>query len=213
MNGAVAWFAKNRKVDANGMAVNLRDLGIEDLYYVRYDGKNDFTKVNGNTFTFVDVAPGDTVTIKAIYLSDSDDERKLDILFKDMGGGEAPLVKDGKYYYFGTQLKVTQKAINGGTAEDVNKFLVDPPENKIFNTSQLDAPANNFILAEGLEAVAPAEIELGVDLGIDLTGKKVRMLEFTVEFVNYTDIDQNDYQHFGKGSEKCVRQLVAYVIE
>lgn len=130
MNGAVAWFAKNRRVQANGMAVNLKDLGITDLYYVRYDNKDGgkFTKVSGNAFTFTDLTPGDSVTIMAVYLSDSNDTRRLDIQFKDMGGGEKALVKDGKYYYFGTQLKVTKKALNGGAAEEVNKFLVEPPE-------------------------------------------------------------------------------------
>lgn len=221
-NVAVAWFAKNMSVNANGMAVSLKDLGISDYYYVRYDMRETtFTKVSGNSFTFRDIVPGETVTIKAVYLTDDNDTRTLDIHFMDMGGGERPLVKDGKYYYFGTQLRVTKKVINGGTAEELENlneyYLVTPPTNKIYYQSEGEnAPAvtaNDIILAQTL-ALPQEKLDVS-DLNLsesELEGKAARIIEFTITFENYPDVDQNDYQNFGKGAEQCLRHLVTYVI-
>ncbi len=193
MNPSVAWFATNDRVDATGAAVDLSTLGITDKYYSR-NGDGEYTEITEWAHIFEKLTPGDTVTVKAEYTSESQDDINLKVYFRDMGGGDAPLVtEDGKYCYFGTQLRVTQKTMNGATPENVNAFLVTPPPDKIYYDAETTAN----------------DIHIG---DITVASGATYTLEFTVEFVNYTDTDQNVYQKFGtQGTEKCYRQLVAIV--
>lgn len=195
MNPSVAWFATNDRVNANEAAVDLSTLGITDKYYSRY-GDGEFAEITSLAHVFEKLTPGDTVTVKAEYTSEAQEDINLKVYFRDMGDGEVPLVtEDGKYCYFGTQLRVTQKTMNGATPEDVNAFLVEPPTDKVYYDAQ--AAANDIHLGD-----------------ITVTAGATYTLEFTVEFINYPNIDQNVYQKFGAktdSTEKCYRQLVAIV--
>lgn len=191
---AFAWFADNRKVQTNGATVNLAGFGISDVYFSKGVGAAEFTEISSWDHVFQNLNPGESVSIKAQYTNDSDKTHVLNVYFGlDDDSKETPLVKDGKYYYLSTQLKITDITLNG-VAQSIaeEKFLMTPPADKIaYDTEQ--AVQNVFI----------AEIPL-------LSGESATV-EITVQFINYSDVDQNDYQGFGKGTESCFRQLIAYI--
>ncbi len=224
MNKSVAWFAQNRKVDANGASVSLKDLGITDKYYAkRYSAQTktetDYTEITSWEHLFDNLMPGDTVSIKAEYQSAEDQPRNLNVFFKALD--ETPLIKtatvDGTektyYYYFGSQLKITTALTyemqNGAenettkTESALNLFLVTPPQDQVSYEA----------------AAAPNEIALAVFENI--TSGTTYTLELTIEFVNL-DVDQNDYQGFGaEGTPQnsdgttpnCMWQLIGFVEE
>lgn len=202
-NRSFAWLAQNREVNADGMSVNLKSIGIEDKYYVSYDGVN-YTEVTSWNYIFkgtgdeVSIGPGDKVYIRAEYNNVSDKTHNLELHYQRIGDNDTPIIKEvggaSRYYYLATQLKVTTAKIDGGTETAINEFLTAPPDNKIYYEQETQ----------------PNDIALG-NLTIAPSAKST--IEFTIEFVNYTDIDQNDYQGYGEGAETCSRMVVAYISE
>lgn len=207
-NNSVAWFANNKQVGADGASVTLKELGITDKYYAA-KGTDEYAEITTWAHLFENISPGDTVKIKAEYQSTSDIERTVKVYFENLNGNDTPLTKDvtvtaadgsttteKRYYYLGTQLKITSVTLSSGTKAGEGQFLTTPPENSIYYTAEQ----------------APNKIELG---SFTATKGTTYTVEFTVEFVNYTDIDQNDYQGYSSGdrTENCLRQVVAYVEE
>lgn len=193
-NRSFAWFADNKNVTANGAAINLAEFGISDVYYSKGVGAVDYTEISSWNHVFQDMNPGDSVSIKASYTNHSDDTHVLRVYLGLYDGTEeTPLVKDDKYYYFSTQLKITDVVLNDA-AQSVadNTFLMTPPADKIAYGAE-QTPQNVFI----------TEISLLPD--------ESATVEITVQFVNYADVDQNDYQGFGEGTESCFRQLIAFI--
>lgn len=210
-NSSVAWFAQNKKVDANGMSVSLKDFGITDKYYAKYNKhgtQTEYEEITSWKHLFDNLWPGDTVSIKVEYTGTEDQLRNLKVSFKALD--EKPLEKtvDGqtRYFYFGSQLRII--AINGVEQTD-GPFLVTPSANKIYYEAQ----------------TTPNEIELA--RFENMAKGTTYTLEFTVQFVNYPDVDQNDYQGFDKPipatdpstgdpqdpPESCLWQLVGIVEE
>ncbi len=217
-NNSVAWFANNKKVGADGAQVTLKDLGITDKYYAK-KGDAEYAEITNWAHIFDKLSPGDTVSIKAEYQSTADAERTIKVYFENLNGIDTPLTKevtstaaDGsaatetRYYYLGTQLRIKTGSVTltNGTKNTAceGQFLTATPDNKIYYTAEQ----------------VPNKIELGSFNAVKDTTYTV---EFTVEFVNYPDIDQNDYQGYSDGQtesgeekpENCLRQVVAYVEE
>ena len=191
---AFAWFSENRKVTANGATVNLDGYGITDVYFSKGVGAADYTQITGWDHLFQDLNPGESLSIRAQYANQSDETHVLRVYFGlNDGNSVTPLVKDGKYYYFGTQLKITEVVLNG-VAQSVadQTFLMTPPADKI--AYDAEQTVQNVFLVE-----------------IPLLPGDSATAEITVQFVNYPDVDQNAYQGFGKGTESCFRQLIAFV--
>ncbi|MDD6995790.1 MAG: hypothetical protein SPH68_04935 [Candidatus Borkfalkiaceae bacterium] len=197
-NRSWAWFADNKTIQANGAKVNLAYFGVSDVYFSKEAGEVDYTEISSWDHLFLNLSPGESVSIKAQYTNHSDVTRKLSVYFGlPYGSTETPVIKNGdtgdKYYYLSTQLKITGIAVNGVTQSiDENMFLMTPPSDKIAYESE--QTPQNLPVAE-----------------INLPSGESATAELTIEFINYPDIDQNDYQGFGKGTENCFRQLIAYI--
>lgn len=197
-NHSMAWLSQNTEVNANGASVQLASLGITDTYFSKGVGEADYAPITEWDRIFSELMPEDSVSIKAEYKNNSGTTRTLKVVFSPGSDGETPYVEDGKFYYFGTQLKITSISLNvEGKVAETGKFLMEPPGDKVSFDSKQAVPAS-IVLAE-------------FDLDKDTTAS----LEITVEFVNYPTVDQNAYQGFGsKGQgEKCYRQMIAYVAE
>ena len=213
-NHSMAWLSQNREVNANGASVQLASLGITDTYSSKGVGEADYAPITEWDRIFSGLMPGDSVSIKAEYENTPGTTRTLRVVFSPGSDGETPYIdKSGKYwkyYYFGTQLKITSVSltVDGKALEEViflmtpgeEGFLMEPPDDKVSFDSKQEVPAP-IVLAE-----------------FDLAAGKTASLEITVEFVNHPTVDQNAYQGFGnKGQgekrEKCYRQVIAYVAE
>ena len=195
-NHSMAWLSQNTEVNANGASVQLATLGITDTYFSKGVGEAE-TKIEAWDRIFSELMPEDSVSIKAEYKNNSGTTRTLKVVFSPGSDGETPYVEDGKFYYFGTQLKITSISLNvEGKVAETGKFLMEPPGDKVSFDSKQAVPAS-IVLAE-----------------FDLAAGIKASLEITVEFVN-SPVDQNAYQGFGgKGQdEKCYRQVIAYVAE
>lgn len=196
-NHSMAWLSQNTEVNANGASVQLASLGITDTYSSKGVGEAEYTKIEEWDRIFEELMPGDSVSIKAEYENTSGSARTLRVVFSPGSDGETPYIDEsGKYYYFGTQLKITSISLNGEKAPGEGIFLMTPPDDKVSFDSEQALPAP-IVLAE-----------------FDLAARTTASLEITVEFVNLP-VDQNAYQGFGgKGQdEKCYRQVIAYVAE
>ncbi|MGN1078428.1 MAG: hypothetical protein ACI4ST_07910 [Candidatus Gallimonas sp.] len=189
-----AWFANNENVEANSTTVNLAEFGISDAYFFKGVGADDYTEISSWDLVFQNMNPGESVSIKGQYTNNSDKTHTLSLYFGLFDGStETPLVKDGKYYYLSTQLKITDVVVNG-VAQSVSdeKYLMSPPADKIaYDTEQT---VQNVFIAE-----------------IPLFSGESATAEITVQFVNYSNVNQNDYQGFGQGEENCFRQLTAFI--
>ena len=197
-NHSMAWLSQNTEVNANGASVQLASLGITDTYSSKGVGEAEYTKIEAEAWDhiFRELIPGDSVSIKAEYENTSGSARTLRVVFSPGSDGETPYIEESsKYYYFGTQLKITSISLNGDEkAPGEGIFLMTPPDNKVsYDSEQAVLP---IVLAE-----------------FDLAARTTASLEITVEFVNST-VDQNAYQGFGgKGQgENCYRQVIAYVV-
>ena len=195
-NHSMAWLSQNTEVNANGASVQLASLGITDTYSSKGVGEAEYTKIEKWDRIFEKLMPGDSVSIKADYENTSGSARTLRVVFSPGSDGETPYIEESsKYYYFGTQLKITSISLNGDEkAPGEGIFLMTPPDNKVsYDSEQAVLP---IVLAE-----------------FDLAARTTASLEITVEFVNST-VDQNAYQGFGgKGQgENCYRQVIAYVV-
>lgn len=91
MNNSVAWFSQNKKVDANGASVSLKDLGITAKYYAKRGTEENYTEITEWAHLFENLMPGETVSIKAEYTSTEDQPRNFKVLFKAQN--ETPLKK------------------------------------------------------------------------------------------------------------------------
>ena len=193
-NRSFAWFGSNRNTDANGAAVNLAEYGISDAYFAKGVGEVDYTEITDWERIFQNLNPGESISIKAQYANRSDKTHTLRVYLGLIDGSrEVPLVKGGKYYYLSTQLIISDTMVNGvsQTGAD-NPYLMTPPTDKTaYDTEQ--TVQNKFIAEISLPAGESATVEI------------------TVQFVNYSDVSQNDYQGFGAGTENCFRQLIAFI--
>lgn len=189
-NSSVAWLISNKNLDAGGMPLSIEDIGITEEYYYKNGSSEEYRKLTDSEKIFDGLLPGDAVSVRAIYENISEKSRNVTLDFTVPSSGEIPLVANGKYYYLSTQLRITE-INNNGSISSPNVFLLTPPGNLIYFE----------------EAQTPTDIHIA-DFSI-APGERVTV-EFTVEFVNYTDIDQNVYQGFGQGGERCFRHIVAY---
>lgn len=195
----LAWFSENENVTASGAAVSIKDYGISDEYYYKTASDEEYKEITTWDHVFKGLCPGDSVSIKAVYTNNSAETHGLIVYFGlSVGSSETPIEKDGKYYYLSTQLKITE-ILKDGEIQSVSGdgYLMKPPADKIaYDTEQT---AENVLIAKN----------------ISLTSGGRATVEFTVEFVNYPNVDQNVYQGFGNGNgnESCYRQLIAFIGE
>lgn len=191
--GSLGWFAEGRDVTAKDMAVQFRDYEIDVTYEYTYND-GTFAEVGSWDDIFNGLTPGDTVTLRATYTNQSETSRTLAFSLAVLDDGEKPLTVtqgDATYYYhFGSQLRVTQVTVGDDVAVG-DTFLVTPSDNRLYHVSEQTATDVKF----GSATLATKEASVTV--------------EVTIEFINYTDINQNVYQNFGTGDECCIRYLRA----
>lgn len=190
-NRSVAWFSQNKTVGANGASVSLADLGITGTYYAKRTAEDAYTEITDWAHIFDGLCPGEAVYIRTVYENTSDQAHSLRLFFGLTDSGEVPKVTEGAYYYFSTQLKVTDVSVNG-TATSNEAFLLTPPDNRLYYTAE-----------QTMTDTHVADFSLGVG--------ETATVDFAVLFVNYDDLNQNAYQGFGQGSETCSRCPIVYV--
>lgn len=180
-----AWFADNDTVNANGMQVKADKLDITIAYYRKAPSDAEYVEIESFDCLFDGILPGETVKLKVAYDSKEANEESVTVYLSAFDGCEVPLILEGKYYYFGTQLKVLE----------TDEFLLEP--------------SADYLSYE--EEQVPSDIELG---SITLAANSVTEFEFSIQFVNYPDIDQNAYQGFGAlGEGECCFRKITSVFE
>ena len=181
--GSFAWLSRNEEVGGGGMQVTIEGTNVSVTYY-KAVGDGDFIPLSSPEDMFSGLLPGDTVRIKAEYVSGANKAVDLALRLTVPEGGEIPLVIDGRYYYLSTQLKLDEQDV----------FLLTPPDDRLaYDTEQ-----------------APTATEVGE---VTVPAGGTAELVFTVLFVNYPDLDQSAYQGFGTlgSGEACYRRRVSVV--
>ena len=183
-SGAFAWLAREDQVTATGMQTQIKGTAVTISYYYRLSSDDDFSALTDFSTLFKGMVPGDRAEIRVKYKNTEDNPHTVNVALECPDGGETPLVIEGKKYYFSTQLRVVE---NG-------EFLTTPPTDKVSTDT----------------ALLPNTIALGA---VNLDPQDEGAIEFTLEFVNYPDVDQNAYQNFGSsgGGESCNRVITSTI--
>lgn len=182
---SLAWFADNKNVNANGMQVEIEKLDITMTYYRKGPSDTDYVKIDSFESVFDGLVPGDTVWLKIAYDSKESKEYSVTVYLDSFDGCEAPLIIDGRYYYYGTQLKILE----------TGEFLLSPPADSISYESESQ----------------PQDRKIGT---VSLSANSITEYEFSIHFVNYSDKDQNAYQNFGSlGEGECCYRVITSVLD
>ncbi len=179
---SLAWFADNDTVNASGMQVKADKLDVTISYYRKGPSDSDYVEIESFDSIFEGIMPGETVKIKLAYDSKETEDESATVYLSAFEGCETPLVIDGRYYYFGTQLKILEN----------DEFLISPPVDYVSYGEE--AEASDILLGE-----------------VTVFANSVTEFEFSVQFVNYPDVDQNAYQGFGTlgEGECCLRTITS----
>ena len=176
---SMAWFATNKEVNGNGMQVKVDGLDITISYYCKGPTDADYLKTDSLKNVFEGLLPGDTVWIKIKYDNGENVDRSVKVYLSCFDGCEAPLVIDGRFYYLSTQLKVVQ----------TGDFLLNPPSDSL-----------SYETAQSLSELKVGELTIPSGASDEL--------EFSIQFVNYTDVDQSAYMNFGNIGSECCNRII-----
>jgi len=181
-SGAFAWLAREDEATATGMQTQIIGADVSISYYYKLADDTEFKELTDFNAVFKSMVPGDRVQIRVEYDNLSEKAYTVSVAIECPDGGETPLVIDGKNYYFSTQLRIVESG----------DFLTTPPADKVSSET----------------ALLPNIVSLGT-VALDAQGEGE--LEFTVEFVNYPDVDQNAYQSFGSSGSggSCNRVITS----
>ena len=176
---SMAWFATNKEVNGNGMQVKVDGLDITISYYCKGPTDADYLKTDSLKNVFEGLLPGDTVWIKIKYDNGENVDRSVKVYLSCFDGCEAPLVIDGRFYYLSTQLKVVQ----------TGDFLLNPPIDSL-----------SYETEQSLSDLKVGELTIPSGASDEL--------EFSIQFVNYTDVDQSAYMNFGNIGSECCNRII-----
>ena len=165
---SLAWFASNMNLSANGMQVNVDKLDITMTYYRKGPSDADYVQIQSFESIFDGLFPGDTVSLKVTYDSKEAEEHNVTVYLSGFDGCEVPIVIDERYYYFGSQLKIVE----------TDEFLLTPPADFVSYDAEQECAAKT----------------VGT---VTIPAKSTADFEFSIQFVNRADTDQNAYQGFG----------------
>lgn len=179
-----AWLADNREVNGGGMQVTVDTLDIEASYYCKGPDDADYVEMNSLESAFAGLLPGDTVWVKILYESRENMDHTALVYLSTFDGCEVPLVIEGRYYYLGTQLKVME----------TGEFFLEPPA--------------DYLSYDDEQSLS--DMELGE---VQLPAGETAEFEFSVQFVNYADVNQSAYEHFGSAGNECCYRTVTSVFE
>ena len=176
---SMAWFATNKEVNGNDMQVKVDGLDITISYYCKGPTDADYLKTDSLKNVFEGLLPGDTVWIKIKYDNGENVDRSVKVYLSCFDGCEAPLVIDGRFYYLSTQLKVVQ----------TGDFLLNPPIDSL-----------SYETEQSLSDLKVGELTIPSGASDEL--------EFSIQFVNYTDVDQSAYMNFGNIGSECCNRII-----
>ena len=176
---SMAWFATNKEVSGSGMQVKVDGLDITISYYCKGPTDADYLKTDSLKNVFEGLLPGDTVWIKIKYDNGENVDRSVKVYLSCFDGCEAPLVIDGRFYYLSTQLKVVQ----------TGDFLLNPPIDSL-----------SYETEQSLSDLKVGELTIPSGASDEL--------EFSIQFVNYTDVDQSAYMNFGNIGSECCNRII-----
>ncbi len=206
------WFSQSDNANANGINLTPDGLKISAEYYViEKDGTE--TEITAWDKIFENIFPGDEITLKVVYNNLMNEAYSTTIYLAPYADGEIPLVKNNEYYYLGSQIKVVGSTAKSGDNKAIDglfgEYLVQNDEELVcFNESQT---ISNTVIATGVTLPSAVQNNGAVTAGT-LT------VTVTLQFVNFSDKDQNAYQGFGASVEiggettynsgKCYRYIV-----
>lgn len=176
---SMAWFATNKEVSGSGMQVKVDGLDITISYYCKGPADADYVEIDSLDNVFDGLLPGDTVGIKIKYENGESVDRSAKVYLSCFDGCEAPLVIDGRFYYLSTQLKVVQ----------TGDFLLNPPIDSL-----------SYETEQSLSDLKVGELTIPSGASDEL--------EFSIQFVNYTDVDQSAYMNFGNIGSECCNRII-----
>ncbi len=209
------WFSQSDNANANGINLTPDGLKISAEYYViEKDGTE--TEITAWDKIFENIFPGDEITLKVVYNNLMNESYSSTVYLAPYDDGEIPLVKNNgttdEYYYLGSQIKVVGSTAKSGDNEVIDglfgEYLVkNDDENVFFENAQT---ISNTVIATGV--FLPAAV-VGSDGTVTAGTLTVTV---TLQFVNFSDKDQNAYQGFGALVEgdagypngKCYRYVV-----
>lgn len=178
---SAAWFAENKKVDAENMQVKADSFDITMTYYRKDKNDSDYVEIDSFNNIFEGMLPGDIVWLKIAYDSKEDVSHNATVFMSSFDECEKPIRIGENYYYFSSQLKIME----------TNQYLLDPPQNSVSYTQEQSLPNR----------------EIG---DVSVKANTITEFEFSIQFVNYTDVDQNTYQNFGLiADEFCYRIITS----
>lgn len=179
---SMAWFATNKEVSGSGMQVKVDGLDITISYYCKGPADADYVEIDSLDNVFDGLLPGDTVGIKIKYENGESVDRSAKVYLSCFDGCEAPRVKDGKYYYLSTQLKVLGK----------DEFLMTPPDDLLsYETEQNLSDLSDLLIGE-----------------LTIPSMNSKEFEFSIQFVNYSNKDQSVYVNFGNEESECCNRII-----
>lgn len=184
---SLGWFAKNDKVDSNGISVSVEGILVEITQINSVGGVVDNDSL---TVAFSDLCPGDTVTVSLEITC----YKKVDSFSVSLcapQGCEIPVQSEGKNYYFGSQIILSSVLYNGDSLgiDAVGKSLMSQLPEDGWGVSEELVPTDIAI-----HSLAPLTI-----------GKHVFDFQFTFYNAPY---NQNVLKNFGQnGNQVCYREI------
>ena len=175
---SLAWFSKNEQVTSGGTTLDTDAVAVTMQLYAKGPRDDDFVAIASLDHIFSDLMPGERVTFRVEITNNENTPYTVGVAFEAFDGCETPLVLDGRYYYLSTQLRIVE----------TGEYLLAPPTDFLSYESEM-----------ALENKTADSVTVPAESTAETT--------FTLEFVNYADIDQNAYQGFGE-SAFCTRKLI-----
>ncbi len=216
----LGWFSTNQEVSANGMNVSAHKFDIQVQYYYSYSNDVNATWIlvdktlDGQDYNwddvFVDLIPGKSVYIRAIYTSNETAPYVGNTYF--VPGSEVPFEEEDPdsgntfYYYLGSQLYLSTLKIGAQEKitydEDADKFLL--PYTLCYPDAT--APVLNFNKAVTASNTTICD-NFTVPAKVGDTPGTIT-LEFSIRFTNL-EANQNNYkyQYFSMNNGKCSRMI------
>ena len=151
-----AWFANSKNVNSSGMQLEIEKRDITMTYYRKGPSDTDYVKIESFESVFDGLVPGDTVWLKIAYDSKASRDHSVTVYLDSFDGCEAPLIIDGRYYYYGTQLKILE----------TGEFLLSPPADSISYESE-SQPQDRKIGTVSLSANSITEASENLEISLE----------------------------------------------
>ncbi len=190
------WFSENKTVQAQGMSIRSDDGFDTEQYYQKEDGTvlgDDATNI------FTGLRPGDKVKLQVVVKNNEQVPLTLKLVLEAASEAEADnyYEENGKYHYFGTQLRLSSMKISGEDHLNEN-------ETNFYLLKLDDSQYTNGLQPTSLDAKLDLSTQSNRDISdvIEMAAGEEIVIDLEFEFVDNNE-NQNAYINFGAaGTEK-----------